>query len=293
MQQNETFVVPENSYDIAIFGSAGVRTRLDVGFVLKSERTPATGSILGSVVYDTTRSNLNAAEAATENHEPGLPGIMVSLYRLDGTTIENGQCNRKCDFVNGDVGYICNDEGNINKGKDLKCSRYYVGYEGDSKPFPITIWESTDARVGDISVGIGQVAFDFAQKTSPRTLVRTDVTAEFESPKNCLIRDKDGNPILFGHGQNALPDPTAEGTPCIETPMLRNQVGGFTKTDGHFQFDNLEPGLYAMAIDIPMDLSGEKPAYKVRTEHDVNSYESDVWLGNQCGANGCPTCPSN
>jgi hypothetical protein len=74
--------------------------------------------------------------------------------------------------------------------------------------------------------------------------------------------------------------------------MLRNQVGGFAKVDGTFQFDDLAPGLYAIAIDIPTDLRGTQPAYKVRTENDINSYESDQWQGNSCPSNPCPVCPS-
>lgn len=165
MQNNLTVQVSENSYDIALFGSPGVRPRLDVGFYPKAEKL--TGSILGSVVYDTTRSNLNAAEAATENHEPGIPGIKVDLYRLDSPNINNGQCNRKCEYSTVNPGYVCPDEGNINKGHDLVCSKYYIGKEGQSKPFPVTLWTSLDHRDGNIVVDIGQVAFDFAQKTSP------------------------------------------------------------------------------------------------------------------------------
>jgi hypothetical protein len=273
-----------------LFGTAGVQTRLDVGFRLKKDYKD-TGSILGSVVYDTTRTNLRPAEAATENHEPGLPGIGVSLYRLDSPQYNNGKCNSECLLAS--VGYTCLDEGNLNKGQDLRCSRFYIGQEGHSKPSPVVVWTSTDEKTGTIVVKEGQIAFDFNKKESPETLVAQVVTAEFKSPTNCVITDQDGNPIHFNAGQNVLPDPTPEGTPCVETPMLRNQVGGFAKVDGTFQFDDLEPGLYAIAIDIPMDLEGSQPAYKVRTENDINSYDSDQWQGNSCPNGECPVCPSN
>jgi len=40
---------------------------------------------------------------------------------------------------------------------------------------------------------------------------------------------------------------------------------------------------YAMRIEIPMDKrgTGTKPTYKVRTEADVNSYDSDLWMGRE------------
>jgi hypothetical protein len=289
MPENKTITVKAigEEYSIAIFGTPSVKTTLDIGFRPKKNTT---GSILGSVVYDSTRVNYRAEEAATENHEPGVPGIKVSLYRLDSPNYENGNCNNIC-FHEPNVGYTCPDEGNTvgsmnghGNGKCLECTRFYIGKEGETKPLPFVVWTSCKAQTGDITVEPGQVVFNFSEPTFP-TKVAEAITAEFQAPVNCMITDNLGKQINFTEGQNVLPDPTPDGVPCIESPLLRNQVGGFTEVDGTFKFENLEPGLYAIAIEIPMDLKGTKPAYKVRSENDINAYDSDEWDGN-------PVCPS-
>ena len=67
-------------------------------------------------------------------------------------------------------------------------------------------------------------------------------------------------------------------------------MGGFANPDGNFKFENLEPGYYALQIEIPTEgrSGSSKPAYKVRTEMDVNAYDSDLWQG----SDGTAVCPS-
>jgi hypothetical protein len=349
-EKNGTTVLRETNttdhYDIAIFGSIGISTWLDVGFRPKPEQVPdadgimepAKGAIFGTVNYDSTRANYDADTAATENHEPGIPGITVNLFRLEmavGMPNGNGPngCNYECTFDPTGVGYNCygktaptSPSPVINKGKGLICTEFFVGSEGESRPYPMGFWavEKLPKTQGSIKLGIGQLAFSFTNKEKPVPF-RTTVTSAFETPTNCVIRDRDGNPLrtyncfiwsdasifyrhnylyprcichctlssAFGQGQSVLPDPAPEGAPgvpCHETPLLRNQVGGFADPDGNFKFENLKPGYYALQIEIPTESrsGSRKPAYKVRTEMDVNAYESDKWQG----VSGTPVCPS-
>ena len=256
-------------YSISFFGSAGIYTRLDVGFKLKNRTTSEVGSIVGGVHYDTTRTNLNANHAMVENHEPGLPGIEIKLYSLGplGTNGGNGNCKGSCDLNKTLVGYTCKGEGDTKQGESMKCTRFWAGAEGETKPRPIVLWAHN--ITGEL---------DLTQDKSKPVLNTT--TAEYERPKGCKITDHEGNAIPFGNCskcQQVLPD--GDQVSCIETPLLRNQIGNFAKTDGSFQFDNLQPGYYAIQMIIPMDLSGTNPMYKVRTENDVNTYESDLWQG--------------
>jgi len=115
MPQPITKKATRDEYDIALFGTPSVTTRLDIGFRLKKDRKPTKGSIYGSVNYDTTRTNYRAGEAATQNHEPGVPGVQVSLWQLDHPSNQNGLCNRKC--VRDTIGYVCESEGNVQASK--------------------------------------------------------------------------------------------------------------------------------------------------------------------------------
>jgi hypothetical protein len=289
-QQTSTDVKAEKAgeYNIALFGTPGVNTRLDVGFVLKTKKDgQKRGSILGSVNYDTTRTNQDAHQAVVENHEPGLPFVKVSLHKLDPFNNNGfcGGCNEPCSKdINAGFGYDCPDEGNVcdSSGQSLICTRFWVGDEGESKPHPVTMWTLTDT---------GQLFLGFSQNPKEER-----ETAQFEPPTNCKITGSTGTVLSYGAGQSVLPE--GEDVPCIETPLLRNQVGGFSKVDGMFQFDDVAEGYYAIQVEIPMDKHGTKPAYKVRTENDINAYESDDFenVDPMCvavaGQEECPVCPS-
>lgn len=283
---------------IAFFGTPGVNTRLDVGFKPLKDLigSPNKGTIIGSVVYDTTRVNLDAAQSVVENHEPGIPGITVNLYRLpfdyeqDPTLSGSGKCQSKCEFnlVQG-FGHNCmHEDGNLKtaeNGAPMKCEKFWIGTEESTKPEPVMMWtHKTDFQ----DYKAGQIVYD-RKNNAPN---QTTTSAQFQTPTNCKITDQHNNQLLHLVHQGVLPEPSGQDVPCIETPLLRNQVGGFTQVDGTFKFTDLEPGLYVIQMEVPKDIRGHKDAYKVRSEHDVNAYESDLWVGvNPDGSIG-PQCPS-
>lgn len=223
-QQTSTTTVTaeDDEYDIALFGTPSLTTFLDVGFV---PRDPEKGSIAGAVHYDSTRTNLDAAQAVVENHEPGIPGISVKLYRLKG----HKECEK--DTEEG-IGFSCEDEGKVSKGE--KFTRFYVGSEGETKPHPVMFWAADDDDDDD-NYDDGQVVFDEVEEAT--------TSSEFERPTNCLITDQNNTPLTFPDKQEVLPNPDPDNPkPCIETPLLRNQVGGFVMADGSFKFSTLDPG---------------------------------------------------
>jgi hypothetical protein len=271
---------------ISIFGSPGIRTTLDIGFKLKDA---GTGTIIGGVYYDTTRTNLDASSAMLENHEPGIPGIEVQLYKMADLELNDQNCSGACVLTNvisnaTEIGYTCAGEDLQSEISGDICTRYWVGAEGKTKPSPIVLY--ADSVTGELDLN------DTVSGMPEPNM--TTFTAEYDVPKGCKIIDEKGNHIPFGDGQRVLPD--GDQMKCIETPLLRNQVGSFAQTDGTYQFHNLEPGFYAVKVIIPIDKSGTKDAYKLRTENDINTYESDEWIGTVSetfsGFNP-PVCPSN
>jgi len=235
-----TVTAKNDEYHISIFGTPGVTTYLDVGFRRKPSAPPrSTGSIYGTVHYDSTRANMDADQAVVENHEPGIPGVTVKLYPLSTPQATNGngmvKCNSDCVIDPIGFGYICGDEDKTMtdpKTKELlTCSRFWVGAEGESKPHPVVFW----------TTATGQLDYDLKGE-------KTVTTSEFQPPKDCKITDKDGNVIPFGPGQSVLPD--RAGVTCVETPLLRNQVGGFSETDGSFKFPDLAPGYVHRSLEI-------------------------------------------
>ncbi len=77
--------------DLSLLPIIGQDGRVDIG-VLPYDTAPATdnnpltpcadacqGGIVATVAYDATRNELQARKAATEDYEPGIPGIIVKI----------------------------------------------------------------------------------------------------------------------------------------------------------------------------------------------------------------------
>jgi hypothetical protein len=77
-QPNETTTLGAG-VDVATMSFDGLNARLDFG--VKSYPANTNGGIVGTVVYNETRNELDARLAATEDYEPGIPNLTVNLYR--------------------------------------------------------------------------------------------------------------------------------------------------------------------------------------------------------------------
>jgi SdrD B-like protein/IPT/TIG domain-containing protein len=77
-QDQETTVLGAG-VDIATLNQDGLNSRIDWG--VKPYPTGTNGGIVGTVVYNLTRNELDARLAATEDYEPGIPNVTVKLYR--------------------------------------------------------------------------------------------------------------------------------------------------------------------------------------------------------------------
>jgi hypothetical protein len=65
--------------DVATLNQDGLNARVDWGVLPYAPGT--NGGIVGTVVYNMTRNELDARLAATEDYEPGIPNLTVNLYR--------------------------------------------------------------------------------------------------------------------------------------------------------------------------------------------------------------------
>ncbi|MFC5827599.1 IPT/TIG domain-containing protein [Nonomuraea insulae] len=65
--------------DVATLNQDGLNTRIDIGVQPYARGT--NGGIVGTVVYNETRNELDPRLAATEVYEPGIPDLTVNLYQ--------------------------------------------------------------------------------------------------------------------------------------------------------------------------------------------------------------------
>ncbi len=86
-QPTETTVLG-SMVDVAAFPVIGVSGRLDWAVKLYDtdltdalgNPTPENGGIVGTVTYDTTRNELDAAYSVTETYQPGVPNVYLNLW---------------------------------------------------------------------------------------------------------------------------------------------------------------------------------------------------------------------
>jgi hypothetical protein len=76
-QPTETTVLGDG-VDVGVLPIIGQSARVDWG--VKPYEPGTNGGIAGTVVYDTTRNELNPRYAAAEDWQPGIPGLTVNLY---------------------------------------------------------------------------------------------------------------------------------------------------------------------------------------------------------------------
>ena len=146
-------------------------------------------------------------------------------------------------------------------------------------------------------------------------LLNQYVSETWERPSGCIARNVDGNPLVHGVDESALPlDPNA---PCLEAPMMGVQFGPMAdgvgtpdenfgaSVDGNYGFgdgcflaDGTTPGSldagtgtcttgtfqalpsnrdYLVKVEIPDDSFG-RPLYQVTREEDINIANGDSFV---------------
>ncbi len=244
------------------------------------------GGIAGTVTYDTTRNELDPADAATESYQPGIPNVPVDLYQPVSCTAT-------------DPGVVANT-----------CRQGYriVPLKVDDPSHP--------------GQQIANPAPDRGQMVKGMKL-NTYTTESWAAPRGCTARMYNGQPLT---DQQALPAfGEAANTLCVEAPMQGVAMGpskvepegasqtvngnyGFTTSTvnlyppgdtrnpapnkdlalgadlaaNNYEEQDLPAADYIVSVEIPdnpVQAGGHpSPMYKVTSEEDVNVFDGDAYL---------------
>ena len=279
--QNETTSTTKlgSLVDLSFLPTIGLGARIDWGV---QRYAPGTnGGIVGTVSYDTTRNELDPAQAATESYSPGIPGVLVRLY-----------ASVPCDAA------TAADSNQCLKGKKIV-------------PLSIPAPDPTAPMITNPAADRGALV------KGPE--LNQTLSETYQPPRGCTARGYNGAPLTnqqalpeFGAAANQL---------CVESPMMGIAIAPSDTTDpasagqtvnGNYGFGtstlNLWPqsdtahnpgGLalyaplpsgteqdlraedYIVSVDIPANPVGGGPMYKATREEDVNVFDGDTYLPQQ------------
>ncbi len=248
----------------------------EINWGVQPYNSGANGGIVGTVTYDTTRNELDPADAATEPYQPGIPNIPVNLY-----------VPKPCIAAPADQANECRQGHAI-------------------VPLQIPDTANPGAMITNPSADRG--AFIKGPQVQD-----TYMSEEWQPPRGCTARQYDGTVLS---DQQALPEfGAAADHVCVEAPMMGVAIGPSDSTpnnisqtvNGNYGFAttkiNLYPatdtvhnptGLalydplpaeqplpaidYIVSVDIPNNTVGGGKMYKVTSEEDVNVFDGDSYL---------------
>ncbi|MCU1659228.1 MAG: pectin lyase-like protein [Pseudonocardiales bacterium] len=257
----------------------------EINWGVKPYDTGTNGGIVGTVSYDTTRNELDPADAASESYQPGIPDVPVRLYVPQAcTALPADQAN------------------NCRQGHQI---------------VPLQVPDPNDP-----TLMIDNPAADRGAFVKGPEIQKAYTSETWAAPRGCTARMYNGQPLT---DQQALPafgaGPLDPNALCVEAPMMGVAVGPSDSTpgaasqtvNGNYGFAtsrlNLYPpgnannpapahdlALYAdlvalgydeqplpatdyiVGVDIPKDPVDGKPMYKVTSEADVNVFDGDTYL---------------
>lgn len=246
------------------------------------------GGIAGTVSYDTTRNELDPADAASESYQPGIPGVGVRLFApMPCTATTDVAKANECRQGHAMVPLQIEDPAFV---------------QPPGNPVAVPLIDNPDPHRGALVKG-------------PQ-LQDTYTSETWQAPRGCTARQYNGQPLLdqmalpaFGAAQNRL---------CLESPMMGIAVGPSDTSDptsagqtvnGNYgiatsklnlwpatdlvhnpdglglytplpdgQEQDLRAQDYIVSVDIPNDPVDGKPMYTVTREEDVNVFDGDSYL---------------
>ncbi len=253
----------------------------------------ANGGIVGTVTYDTTRNELDPADAVTEPYQPGIPNVGVDLYVPTPCTAT----------TTADIANRCRQ------------GRAIVPLK-----IPDPNWVAPDPMPDPAVTAPLIVNPDpnrGAYVKGPK-VQDTYTSEEWAAPRGCTARMFNGQPLT---DQQALPESgTAANRLCVEAPMMGVAMGASDSTpgngsqtvNGNYGFatskinlypttdrvnnpdglalyaplpagteQTLAPLDYIVSVDIPDNPVGGSAMYKATSEEDVNVFDGNSYLPQQ------------
>ena len=257
--------------DLDFLPIIGLGTTVDWG--VQPYAAGTNGGIAGTVSYDTTRNELDPADAASESYQPGIPGVPVDLYQpkpcptTDPTAMKN-ICRQGHEIVPmEDPDNPGTPNPDPNRGalvKGLKLNTYTT--ESWAAPRGCT------ARQWDGSVLTDQQALPGFGASANRLCVEAPMMGVATGPS-------DGTPDDAGqtvNGNYGFSTSTVNLYPPGDARNPHDLAIGDPLPDGEEQ--DLPAADYIVSVDIPNNPVGGGKMYQPTQEKDVNVFDGDAYL---------------
>ncbi len=241
--------------DVSVLSLIGLSGRLDWGKHTYNPSggngiDPRNGGIVGSLSYDTTRNELDPQYQATEDWQPGVPGLTVKLW----APVDCGTTAAPCDASET---YELAPDGSFAKGNLLNT---YVSEMWERPTGCVARNANGDPLVAGTDQAVLPLDADAECLEGPIAGIQFGPNASDQGTADANFGvNVDGN-YGFGDGcfNGNIPDDTDPANPDC--------VGG--------TFEPLGAGDYLVEVVIPNDAKG-RPMYKVTKEEDINIANGD------------------
>jgi protocatechuate 3,4-dioxygenase beta subunit len=226
---------------ITIAGTGNVITTVDAGIVSNPNVFDSKSSI-GDFVWNDLNNN-----GIQDAGEPGIPGVTVTLYAADGTTV---------------IGTTTTDALGKYQFSNLPAGTYIVGFSGFPAGYSLSSLPNAgadDAKDSDADPGTG--------KTGPITLLSGQVNTTVDAAlRNPAVLARVGNFVWNDVNGNGHQDAGEPGVPGVSVYLLDN-LGNVLKNtvsdaNGFYLFTDLAAGTYSIRF-------GNLPAGFVATAKDA------------------------
>ncbi|GAA1974470.1 hypothetical protein GCM10009798_39640 [Nocardioides panacihumi] len=267
--------------DLDFLPVIGLSGQVDWGVMPYTSST--NGGIAGTVSYDVTRNELDPADAASEGYQPGIPDLPVHLYAsvpcavTDAAAVAN-ECRQGKEIVPLTVPDPANpgqtmknpdpDRGSMVKGPEL--SDAYTSEEW-APPRGCTARDYSGEPLTD------QLALPDFGEDANRLCVEAPMMGVAIGPSDKTPEDAsqtvNGN---YGFSSSKL-NLYAPGSALNPAPDKQFPLYGDLAAAGYPEQD-LRPGDYIVAVEIPDNPVGGGQMYKATAEEDVNVFDGDGYL---------------
>ncbi len=219
------------------------------------------GGIVGTVTYDTTRNELDAAYSATEGYQPGISGIPVHLYvpvACDGSTAP----------ANCKGGYQTDSTGALTKGPEVQDA-----YTSETWQPP----RGCTARLYNGQPLLDQQALPPFGTVANKMCVEAPMMGIATGPSDTTVPGSASQTVNGNYGFATSKINLYPATDTVHNPAGLALYAPLP--DGQQQ--DLPAADYIVSVEIPTDPVDGKPMYKVTREEDVNIFQGDTYLPQQ------------